>query len=265
MPANEHFPAAVYAETILEVNFGDAQRNFLDALLEIHYAHTLMLCQQEIIPRDVAKKCIDGLDRLDRGEIASAVYDGQYEDLFFYVEECLERTCGPENAGRMHTARSRNDIGITLYRIRLRLEILEIVRHLNAARRVLLAVAREHTLTVMPAYTHTQPAQPITFAHYLLAVIELMGRDELRLQSAFVTINRSPMGACAISTTGFPIDRHFTGALLGFDGLQVNSYGAIAATDYITEAAGAIATAIAAPTMSFRIPDPFSRFRSPCA
>jgi argininosuccinate lyase len=144
----------------------------------------------------------------------------------------------------MHTARSRNDIGITLYRMRLRFEILEVVRHLNAARKVLATIAREHILTLMPAYTHTQPAQPITFAHYLLAVIELMGRDEQRLIAAFATVNRCPMGACAISTTGFPIDRHFTAALLGFEGLQINSYGAIAATDYLTETSGAIATAM---------------------
>jgi argininosuccinate lyase len=244
MSSKERFPAALYAETVLAVNFRDAQRNFLDALLEIHYAHTLMLARQEIIPRDVARRCIEGLDQLDRAEIASVAYDGQCEDLFFHVEKLLEQICGPENAGRMHTARSRNDIDITLYRIRLRSEILDVVRHLNTTRRVLAAIARDHIHTLMPAYTHTQPAQPITFAHYLLAVIELMGRDERRLQAAFVTVNRCPLGACAISTTGFPIDRYFTAGLLGFDGLQVNSYGAIAATDYLTETSGAIATAM---------------------
>ncbi len=144
----------------------------------------------------------------------------------------------------MHTARSRNDIAITQYRMCLRAEILEIVRNLNAGRKVLLALAREHAASLMPAYTHTQPAQPITFGHYLLAVIELMGRDERRLQAAWATVNRSPLGACAISTTGFPIDREFTAGLLGFEGLQLNSYGAIAATDYLTETAGAIATAM---------------------
>src|SRR5207248_7284787 len=119
-----------------------------------------------------------------------------------------------------------------------------ILRHLNLARAGLLAIAREHVGTLMPAYTHTQPAQPITLAHYLLAVIELMGRDETRLMAAFKTVNRCPLGACAISTTGFPIDRNFTAELLGFEGLQLNSYGAIAATDYVTETAGAIATAM---------------------
>lgn len=159
------------------------------------------------------------------------------------MEEALRSLCGPA-AGSMHTARSRNDIDITQYRMCLRAQILAILRNLNNAREVLLGLASEHAATLMPAYTHTQPAQPITFGHYLMAAVELMGRDERRLQAAWATVNRCPMGACAISTTGFPIDREYTASLLGFEGLQLNSYGAIAATDYLTETAGAIATAM---------------------
>jgi argininosuccinate lyase len=238
----EQFPAAVYAETVLAINFADAQRYFLDALLEIHYAHTLMLARQAIIPASVAQRCLEGLDSLDRAELARARFDGKYEDLFFYVEAALERACGPENAGHMHTARSRNDIDITQYRMRLRRELLDLIAAVNHLRRVLLAMAQDHVATIMPGYTHTQPAQPTTLAHYLLAVIEMLGRDERRLQAAFATVNRNPLGACAITTTGFPIDRQFTTELLGFEGLQLNSYGAIGATDYVTETAGAIAT-----------------------
>jgi argininosuccinate lyase len=238
------FPAAVYAETVLAVNFADAQRYFLDALLEIHYAHILMLARQGIVPIPVARRCLDGLDALDRAELAEATYDGKYEDLFFHVEAALERACGVENAGHMHTARSRNDIDITQYRMRLRREILDLVSAVNALRKVLLGTAGAHVATVMPGYTHTQPAQPTTLAHYLLAVIEALGRDEKRLQAAFATVNRNPLGACAITTTGFPIDRQLTTELLGFEGLQLNSFGAIAATDYILETAGAVATAM---------------------
>ena len=170
------FPAAVYAETVLAVNFADAQRYFLDPLLEIHYAHILMLARQGIVPIPVARRCLEGLDSLDRAELARATYDGKYEDLFFHVEAALERACGVENAGHMHTARSRNDIDITQYRMRLRREILDLVSAVNALRKVLLATARAHVATVMPGYTHTQPAQPTTLAHYLLAVIEALGR-----------------------------------------------------------------------------------------
>src|SRR5260370_42008761 len=102
--------------------------------------------------------------------------------------------------------------------------------------------AGAHTETVMPAYTHTPPAQPTTFAHSLLAAIEFLGLDAIRLRAAFATVNRSPLGACAITTTGFPIDRGYTASLLGFEGLQTNSYGAIAAIDYVSETAGVIAT-----------------------
>jgi len=243
-PDNSRFPAAVYADTVLSINFRDAQHRFLDALIEIQLAHTLMLARQGIIPKEIARKCILGLNALDRADLASVPYDGQTEDLFFHVEEALERLCGKSVAGWMHTARSRNDIAITQYRMCLRSGILDVVRSLNSAKRVLIGLAREHLSTLMPAYTHTQPAQPITLAHYLLAVIELMSRDATRLQAAYATVNRCPMGACAISTTGFPIDREFTASLLGFDGLHLNSYGAIAATDYLTESAGAIMTAM---------------------
>src|SRR5258708_22550717 len=116
-------------------------------------------------------------------------------------------------------------------------------------------LAAAHTETVMPAYTHTQPAQPTPFAHYLLAAIEFLGRDALRLRAAFATVNRSPLGACAITTTGFPIDRGYTANLLGFEGLQTNSYGAIAAIDYVSETAAVIATLAAhLPTLLQHLP-----------
>src|ERR1700682_1684526 len=183
MSQEASFPAPTYAETVLAINFADMQRYFLDALLDIHYAHTLMLARQQIISHDVARSCLEGLDSLDRAELSSVHLDGKYEDLFFYVQAALERACGPENAGQMHTARSRNDIAITQYRMRLRREILSILAALNAARATLLDIARGHVDTLLPAHTHTQPAQPTTLAHYLLAVVELFGRDERRLQA----------------------------------------------------------------------------------
>ena len=238
------FPAPVYAETVLAHNFRDAQRFFLEALLEVHYAHTLMLARQSIIPLDSARACIAGLNALDREELRSARYTGQYEDLFFFIESRLDALAGT-HASRMHTARSRNDICIALYRMRARQEALDVTRAVSALRGVLLGLAHQHARALMPAYTHTQPAQPTTLGHYLMAFVEALGRDETRLQAAFATINRCPLGACAITTTGFPIDRDFIAGALAFEGLQLNSYGAIAATDYLTELAGAVATAMA--------------------
>ena len=242
MPSRrESFPAPVYAETVLAVNFEDAKRYFLDALLEIHYAHTLMLARQDILAREDAQALLRALDALDRAAISAAVYDGTFEDLFFCVEDLLAAACGEDTAGKMHTARSRNDIDVTLYRMVLRREILKLAEALGGARQVLLDLAAANLETLMPAHTHTQPAQPTTLAHYLMAAVEVMGRDAERLRSAFSRVNRSPLGACAITTTGFPIDREDTAEMLGFEGLQVNSYGAIAAVDYVTEAASVAA------------------------
>ena len=241
---SDPFPAPIYAETVLSHNFEDAKKYFLGALLEIHYAHTRMLAGCSLLTREEESKLLAALDGLDRNRIASARFDGTYEDLFFFIEGLLEEAAGRELAGKMHTARSRNDIAVTLYRMTARREILQIARAVADLRTVLLKFAAGHVLTVMPAHTHTQPAQPTTLAHYLLAAIEFLARDSARLQSAFARVNLSPMGAAAITTSGFPIDREATARFLGFDGLAENSYGAIASIDYITETAAVVAVAM---------------------
>jgi argininosuccinate lyase len=144
----------------------------------------------------------------------------------------------------MHTARSRNDIDITLFRMAQRRQLLGLAAALAGLRAVLLDLAARNLETVMPAHTHTQPAQPTTLAHYLCAAIEFLGRDSARIQAAFARVNLCPLGACAISTTGFPIDRRMTARLLGFEGLAENSYGAIASVDYFTESAASVAVAM---------------------
>ncbi len=239
----ERFPAPLYVETVLAPNFQEAQRHFLDALIEIHYAHTRMLARQGILTAAEAQTLLEALNKLQRKEIAAAAYDTSDDDLFFYIERLLERICGPL-AGKMHTARSRNDIAITLYRMTLRKELLDLAAVIAEVRLAVLDLAARHIETVMPAHTHTQPAQPTTLAHYLLAAAEFLARDAARIEAAFARVNLSPMGACAITTTGFPIDREFTADLLGFEGLAENSYGAIASIDYLTESAAAVAVAM---------------------
>ena len=238
------FPAPIYAETVLVHNFEDAKKYFLASLLEIHGAHTRMLASCELLTRDEESILLAALHGLDRNRIAAAQFDGSCEDLFFFIEGLLEEAAGKELAGKLHTARSRNDIAVTLYRMTARREILEISRAVAELRTVLLDLASAHVTAIMPAHTHTQPAQPTTLAHYLLAAIEFLARDSARLQAAFTRVNLSPMGAAAITTSGFPIDRDQTARLLGFDGLAENSYGAIAAIDYITETAAAVAVAM---------------------
>jgi argininosuccinate lyase len=113
-----------------------------------------------------------------------------------------------------------------------------------ALRESLIGVAERHRGTVFPMHTHTQPAQPSTMAHYLLAAIEQIERDTARLRAAFTSVNRNPLGACAITGTGFPIDRARTSELLGFDGPTGNTYGSIATVDYLLESAGAASTLV---------------------
>jgi argininosuccinate lyase len=243
MSNSDKFPAPVYAETVLTPNFADAQRQFFEPLMRIHYAHAVMLARQHILSREEANTILKGLDKLDRARILRAKYDGSVEDLYFFVERELTKQIGEEMAGKLHIARSRNDIDVTMYRMRLREEVLSLSGDLAALRAELIKLAQANLKTVMPAHTHTQPAQPTTLAHYLSAAIEFLSRDLARLRAAFATINRNPLGACAITTTGFPIDRNTTTRLLGFEAVAENSYGAIGGIDYLLEAASALATA----------------------
>ncbi len=229
------FPAPIYRDTVLAQIFADAKKYFLEPLLAIQYAHSIMLGEQGIMTQREVTACLRALDNLDLEKIRGAVYDGSFEDLFFFMEQELSAQCGAEIAGKMHTARSRNDIDLTMYRMVLRERLAEVMQSLLEVRQQLVDLAWTHRAALMPAYTHNQPAQPTTLGHYLMAILECFERDFERLREATVRVNRSPMGACAITTTGFPIDRHTVAAMLGFDGLQVNSYGAIAAVDYLTE------------------------------
>jgi argininosuccinate lyase len=235
------FPAPIYRDTVLAQIFTDAKKYFLQPLLAIQYAHTLMLLRQGMMNRREVAASLRALEGLDLEKIRNAVYDGSCEDLFFYVERELAAQCGAEIAGKMHTARSRNDIDLTMYRMVLRERLAETMESLLEVRKQLVQLAWTHRASLMPAYTHNQPAQPTTLGHYLMAILECFERDFERLREASVRVNRSPMGACAITTTGFPIDRHYTASLLGFEGLQVNSYGAIAAVDYLTESCSVLA------------------------
>ena len=238
------FPAPVYRDTVLQHVFADAQRLFLPSLIEIDLAHVLMLTEQHIVTQQQGAMCLRAILQLDCEALRCAEYDGSVEDLFFLVERWLAETLGEDLAGRIHTARSRNDLDLTMYRMVLRKRLLDTLDANATLREVLLGIANEHRAAVMPAYTHNQPAQPTTLGHFLMAYVEVLERDAERLRACFARVNQSPLGACAITTTGFPIDRHSTEQRLGFRGLVTNSYGAIAAVDYVAEACSVLATAM---------------------
>jgi argininosuccinate lyase len=228
-----------YIACVLNTNFEDAKTLFLAPLMRIHYAHLVMLAERAIIPLAQARAIRDGLDGVSVSDIRKAEYDGTCEDLYFFVDRLLARSCGEEAAGRLHTARSRNDIDMTMYRMQHRSLILSLYQSTVRLRDVLVNQADEHREDVFAAHTHTQPAQPTTIAHYLHAVVEQLERDAVRLRAAYATTNRNPLGACAITGTGFPIDRQRTSDLLGFDGPTGNTYGSIATVDYLLESVSA--------------------------
>jgi argininosuccinate lyase len=231
--------APEYVASVLSENFEDAKARFLAPLMRIHYAHLVMLTERAIVPAEDARRIRACLDAIDEADVRRTTYDGSCEDLFFYLEGLLVAACSEEVAGRLHTARSRNDIDMTMYRMQQRALVLAVVDGVLKMRGVLIDLAAAHREDVFPAHTHTQPAQPSTIAHYLLAVVEQLERDVVRLRAAYASINRNPLGACAITGTGFPIDRARTTALLGFDAPTGNTYGSIATVDYLLEGVSA--------------------------
>jgi argininosuccinate lyase len=238
--------APEYVSTVLTDNFEDAKTLFFDPLLSIHYAHLVMLAEQGILcPADARtlRHALDGISA-QRGQLRDIRYDGTYEDLFFYLDRLIAEAAGETVAGRLHTARSRNDIDMTLYRMRQRESVLDLLDATLDLRDTWLHIALAHRDTIFPAHTHTQPAQPTTVAHYLLGAVEQLERDAVRLRAAFEVTNRSPLGACAITGTGFPINRARTSALLGFSAPTGNTYGSIATVDYLLQNLSAASVAL---------------------
>jgi argininosuccinate lyase len=228
-----------YVSQVLNENFEDAKTLFLGPLMAIHAAHLVMLADRGIIAGGDARRLREALDSISVDEIRRTPYDPTCEDLFFHVERLLAAACGEDVAGRLRTARSRNDIDMTMYRMRQREYVLALVEAVLDLRHSLVDLASTHRATLFAAHTHTQPAQPTTIAHYLLAVIEQLERDTRRMQAGYTSTNRCPLGACAITGTGFPIDRQLTSDLLGFDGPTGNTYGSIATVDYLLESVSA--------------------------
>ena len=230
-----------YISEVLNENFEDAKALFLSPLIAIHYAHLVMLADRGIIAAPHARRLREALDSISVNAIRKTPYDGTCEDLFSHVERLLVDACGEDAAGRLHTARSRNDIDMTMYRLRQREFLIRLIDASVDLRAVLIELAVRHRDTLFAAQTHTQPAQPTTLAHYLLGVIEQLERDVRRLCAAHASTNRCPLGSCAITGTGFAIDRQLTSELLGFDGPTGNTYGSIATVDYLLESASAAA------------------------
>jgi argininosuccinate lyase len=209
-------------------------------MLAANQAHVVMLARRGIITQANAQSLLAAIRQVKDAGLKSLPYREGVEDLFFHVEGRLIEICGPENGGNLQLARSRNDLGHALARMALRPELLSLYQRQLELRATVLDLARRHVNTVMPGYTHTQPAQPVTFAHYLAGVLSFLQRDTLRLSRAYCTVNQSPLGAAAFTGTGFAIDRELSASLLGFAGVMASSQDSIGASDHQTDIAAAL-------------------------
>jgi argininosuccinate lyase len=204
-------------------------------------AHARMLAERGIIAQEDARAIIAGLAQV-KAEIESGqfTFSRELEDIHMNVEERLKQIIGAP-AGRLHTARSRNDQVATDFRLWVRDAIDRLDGGLAQYQRTLVRRAGEHAATVMPGFTHLQTAQPTTFGHHLMAYVEMAARDRARLAAARGTTNINPLGSAALAGTSFPIDRDMTTASLGFGEPMRNSLDGVSSRDFALEFLGACA------------------------
>jgi len=225
---------------------GGPARSFLSSLaaderlfaadIAVDRAHVVMLAEQAVVGDSDAAAILGAL-----AEVAAAGHGSlpAGEDVHEAIETAVIDRIGPVG-GRMHTARSRNDEVATCIRHRLREDLLAALAAVLGGRERLLDSAAEHTETVMPGYTHLQPAQPTTVAHWLCSYERALARDTARLVDAYDRVNQSPLGAAAFAGTTFDIDRGRTADLLGFDGVVENAMDAVSARDFLLESTAAV-------------------------
>jgi argininosuccinate lyase len=198
-------------------------------------AHCEMLAKQQIITKDEAEKLIAGLrvikDRIEKGEFE---YDDRLEDIHMHIESRLAAEVG-DVARKLHTARSRNDQIALDLRLYLKHESMSIINMLMGLRETLVVLAKQHTDTILPGYTHLQRAQPVLLAHHLLAYAEMFSRDTERMKDSLKRLDDMPLGTAALAGTTYPIDREYTAKRLNFSRVSENSIDSVADRDFVME------------------------------
>ncbi|MEQ9248710.1 MAG: argininosuccinate lyase, partial [Nitratireductor sp.] len=198
-------------------------------------AHAAMLAKTGIISAEDEKKIVHGLNTiLSEIEAGRFTFSAQLEDIHMNVEARLAELIGP-TAGRLHTARSRNDQVALDFRLWVKEELQRIDAALGGLIEAFLTRAEEHAASVMPGFTHLQSAQPVTFGHHMMAYVEMFGRDRSRVRDAIERLDESPIGVAALAGTGFPVDRHMTAEALGFREPTRNSIDTVSDRDFALE------------------------------
>lgn len=224
------------AETMARINASiDVDKALYSQDIAGSQAHCKMLAQQGILSEPDKNAILQGLEQV-KGEIEAGKmeYRLALEDIHMHVESRLKELIG-DAAGRLHTARSRNDQVATDFRLWVRDAHDRMVNLITALQQALLTRAEEHAETIMPGFTHLQVAQPVTLGHHLMAYVEMLGRDKQRFTDARNRMNENPLGAAALAGTSFPLDRHFTAKELGFNNPCRNSLDAVSARDFALE------------------------------
>ncbi len=198
-------------------------------------AHARMLGKQKIINKKEQSAIVSGLKAIERDiEKNKVVFSKKFEDIHMNIESLLFKKIG-KIAGKLHTARSRNDQVVTDLKLWVKKESKILDSELKKFQRTLINIATKNTETIMPGYTHLQIAQPITLAHHVLAYVEMIGRDRTRLDDCLYRLNENPLGAAALAGTSFPIDRKYTTKELGFREPTKNAMDTVSDRDFVIE------------------------------
>jgi argininosuccinate lyase len=234
MPAHDAARDPVYIAQVLEPRYAFACREEFAYLRDVLVSHVLMLRRARLLDAGPAADTLRALAALSAARLPR--YDPRWEDLYFAVHHYVDTET--RGRGEFRLALSRNDVGAAIARLMLRDQTLDVVAASDGVRDAALDQAERHRDTLIMAHTHHQHAQPTTAGHYLAAVADTLARCADRYHAALDRLNRSPLGAVALTTTGFAIDRRYVAGLLGFAGIVDNSYDAVAAGDYAVELAG---------------------------
>ena len=225
-------PAEIMAEINASIGF---DKRLAPQDIRGSKAHAEMLAANGIIGKEDARRIIQGLERIEAEvEAGKLAWSRALEDVHMNIESRLKDLIGPA-AGRLHTARSRNDQVATDFRLYVRDRLDGFDASLARLQMALASKAEANWDTVMPGFTHLQPAQPVTFGHHLLAYVEMLARDRGRLADARARLNECPLGSAALAGTSFPIDRHATAEALGFDRPTANSLDGVSDRDFALE------------------------------
>ncbi len=233
-------PSAVFVDSYFAPRVAREIAYNFDSEMQLNLAHGLMLARQGIIAKKDMRKILKVVLKVMREGPEALGVDHKVEDLYSYTERHIIQALGPEVGGRLHTGRSRNDLHTTTWRMALRENLLAVLDVLAELRATTLKLAAQYIETVMPGYTHSQHAQPITLGYYLLTFADVLARDFSRIEAGLARTDQSPLGSGALTTTAFPLDRNYTAKALGFDGVLEIAYDGVSNRDDALEAGAAL-------------------------